>query len=127
MQYLIVAEILKKGFILKITTDEKEAELFHQLIFDLSNKYPFGESHKIEKYLNYLISYNIKGNEFFISNSFLTSSNGEFSVYVLKIATETFCLKSFIKERENNSIVFNMEELSSEYSEQFLNSNLISN
>ena len=126
-QYLIVVELGNKGFVLTVIDDRGNAESYCEKLSSLSNNYPFNEMYKIEAKLKYITSYNIKGTQIYIEKVDYCSSNGEFSVYALKIEVNTFCLKSFIKERENHSSVFDNAEITEIAQIEFPNMNPIAN
>lgn len=119
IKYLIVAEIYKKGFILKIIDGKKEALSFLQKTSEISSCYSFAQMNKVEEKLEYIASYKINGNTDYVGKYIKSISNGAYTVSVLQIDINTFCLKSFIRERENHSSVFELEQLSEEFSEHY--------
>lgn len=116
IRYLVVAEIGNRGFILKTFSSKGLAEYYHQKMFDLKEEYSL---EKIESKLKYISSYNINGNEVYIENVELTTSDGVYTVSVVKINLENFCLKSFVRERENHSTVFDYDTSTPEELEKF--------
>ena len=108
-KYLIIAEFESQGFVLGIADSEQIAEKHVTRLSNIIDEYPFGEHTKIISKLEYIASYNIKGNQTFLESSMICSSNGSSSIYVVKINMNTFSLKSFIKERENLSSVFDYD------------------
>lgn len=128
-RYLIVAEIKTKGFVLKLYKNLADAKKNMEKTYALSLKYAFNEMYKIEKELDYFASYEIKGNVLYLSNPIYGYSNGHYSVSVIKINLNHFCLKTFIRERENHSDVFDdcSDDRLDKLCELFPNIDLIAN
>ena len=64
---------------------------------------------KVESRLNYFASYTINGNLDYMGRGKMSVTNGAYTVSVVKIDVNTFCLKSFLKERESCSNVFDLD------------------
>ena len=110
IKYLIIAELDQCGFLLQFMDDCEEAKLYADIIFNASMNYPYSEMYIVEDELDYFASYTINGNELYIGNFIYGHSNGAYTVSVMKIDMDKFCLKVFIKERENHSTVFDYIE-----------------
>ena len=106
IQYLIVAEIENKGFLLRFMVDLKEAEMYAEKIFQYSDEFLFSDVCKIEEKLKYFASYKANGSEIYLRKIKGGRSNGAYTVSFMEVEMNKFCLKTFIRERENNSLVF---------------------
>lgn len=110
-QYMILVENKNKGFILKFMDDEEEVKIYCNQLFNLSREYPFGEMEEVINKFDCIASYVVNGNQIYtlksITCSIAGSSDGDYSVSAIKIDINIFCLKTFIRERENHSTVFN--------------------
>ena len=130
IQYLIVAEINRMGFLLELQNNYVEAELYIEHIFNLSDEFSIFEMNNVEKKLKYFASYQISGNELYLNKIKRSISNGVYTVSIVKIELNNFCLKTFIKERENHSSVFTIEKYPKQLdklAELFPNINLVAN
>lgn len=130
IQYLIVAEINRNGFVLELQNNYVEAELYIERIFNLSDEFGIFEMNKVKNKLEYFASYQISGNELYLSKIKRSISNGVYTVSIVKIDLNNFCLKTFIKERENHSSVFTIEKYPKQLdklAELFPNINLVAN
>lgn len=103
--HLLLVEIERKGFLIEIFHDIEQAQQRLEELVDLSAKYSFDEQHKVEQDLTYFASYEINGTEVYVSKCSHCSSNGSYTVSIIPIDLETFCVKTFIRERENLSCV----------------------
>lgn len=110
VKYLIVAEIENKGFLLKIEDNFEKAESFAQYIYSLSDEFYIYEMDKVEQKLKYFSFYKINGNEIYLKKIKTSISNGVYTVSVVEIDLNNYCEKTFIKERENHSSVFDFEK-----------------
>ncbi len=106
IKYLILAEIEKKGFLVKFMDEYDEAKKYADEIFELSYEFQFREMRNVEQRLTYFASYQVYGNNVYIGKIKSAVSNGAYSVNVMEIDMNNFQLNTFIKERENNSSVF---------------------
>lgn len=107
--YIVVIEIKSIGFVSKILNEFAEAEYEMKSTFSLTNHFAFGKWKDIIDCLTdckFYTKYHIKGNELYIGKIEWSVSNGDVTASVLKVNTEEFDLKMFIKERENHSNVF---------------------
>lgn len=126
LKYLIIAEIEKKGFILEFFNHIENAEAFARTTFDLRRGFAFNDMYRVEEKLKYFATYRINGNQEYVGNVLRQLSNGAYSVSIIKINKREFCLKSFIKERENHSWVINFDKCD-KLIELFPHLNLIAN
>lgn len=126
-QYLIIAEIKNKGFVMRAMADEVEAKTYSDKLLKLSSGYQFDGMFDVLKKINFITTYTIKGNQVYTGKTHLSVSDESYTVSVLKIDVNTFCLKTFIKERENHSIVFDHKELTGEFLDNFPNHSMIAN
>lgn len=108
VKYLIVVEIDRRGYILELVDDLDAGQRIIEDIFDISEVYTIYEMDKVAERLPYpcTATYEIKGNELYVGKGGTSTSNGVLTVTAVEIDTETFCLESFIRERENHSMVF---------------------
>lgn len=104
IKYLFVIEIENKGFIIEQMDDEKGAEIRYKRILEILNQHPYSKYYNILQNPKNIASYTIKGNQNNLTDVFLSSSIGTCTISVIKIDTNTFSLKSFIKKRENNPV-----------------------
>lgn len=113
MNYLIVIEIEELGFVYASPVEaEKIIDQLNE-IFLVNQEYNFSMMDKIEN-LKLIEKYNIKGNQLFFNKNILGMGNGFASIYLIEVNSK-FCLKSFIKERENSSIPFDDDNFIDEY------------
>jgi hypothetical protein len=103
---LILIEIDKYGFIVTVKNNFDEAKLLVDKLFKLSDKLSYDEI--IEMITPKSIAYyKINGNQDYAGRVTYGFSNGLYSVSLIKIDPQIFCIKTFIKERQNYSSVFN--------------------
>lgn len=95
IQYMLVAEIKNKGFILGAVDNKAQMVAKHKYVFEILNNQPIDECYKIVKNSKYLVAYTIIGTQ---------NNLKECSIFALKIEAKTFSLRSFIKKRENRPI-----------------------
>lgn len=126
-KYIVVVEIDDKGYIFRLINKEEDALEFRERVLNISRNYSYPEIYAKINALNPVASYNINGNQLYFGNFKSNISNGVYSVYLLKINEKTFCLQSFIKEREYNSTVFELEDLTDEFVEKFPHLCMIAN
>ena len=127
-KYLVVAEIDTTGFIMNYFNDFHEAEKYSEKVFMMSSHLSYNEMHKMEDILfpEALVSYKMKGRDCVYNLSAKSAiSNGIYAVSILEINMDNFCLKSFIKERENYAWVF--ENISDEFLEKFPYADFVAN
>ena len=106
--YLFVVEIGKVGFIGSMFDSLEEAKELSDELIDLIMG-PFKQNRAdICRFLmdKGYFTYFIKGNQRYVGNVANCISNGVFTVSVVNVRPEHFCLKSFVKERENSSWLF---------------------
>lgn len=108
-KYLVLAEIEKRGFLVKFYNDYDRAKQVADLTYELIDGLEFAEMSEVEAKLSCFASYEINGNENFTGNSMSGVSNGTYSVNILKIDLNNFRLTEFILERKNHSSVFPYE------------------
>ncbi len=106
-KFLIVAELDRKGFMLKIEDSLKKAMAFSERTFMLSKEFCYDDMYKIEYKLNPFAKYEVSGNVMCLSKFKSSTTNGFYSVTVVEIELKN--LKMFIRERENLSIVFDYD------------------
>ncbi|MDO9000551.1 MAG: hypothetical protein Q7W45_12350 [Bacteroidota bacterium] len=118
--YIVVIEIKKIGFVSRIYNDFAQAEREMNSTFSLTNHFEFGQWRDIIDCLSgckAYSKYNINGNQVYVGKSKTSISNGDVTASVLKVDSQEFNLKMFIKERENHSNVFN--DFSPEFLDRF--------
>ncbi len=107
-KYLVVAEVLRTGFITEYRNKYHDAiQLANELLL-YGEIFKWSEGDKICTQLRNrgYKSYIIKGNQIYFENFVWSNTDGRFSVCILKVNPDKFCLHTFIRERENYSIVF---------------------
>jgi hypothetical protein len=115
--YIVVIEIKSIGFVSHIFNDFAQAEYEMKSTFSLTDHFEFGKWKDIIDCLSdskAYTKYHINGNQGYVGKSKTSISNGDVTASVLKVDSQEFNLKMFIKERENHSNVFN------EFSQEFL-------
>lgn len=103
--YLIVVEIERKGFLIDIVKSKAQAEVIAERLVEISVSYPFADMYKVEQELTYFASYTMNGTQVYLGKFIYHCSNGSYSVSTLQIDLNTFCVQTFIRERENQSCV----------------------
>jgi len=103
--HLLIVEIERKGFLIEVCSDIEKAKQRLEELVELSVKYSFNEQHRAEQDLTYFASYEIYGTEVYVGKSSHSISNGSYTVSIVEIDLDTFCVKTFIRERENHSCV----------------------
>ncbi len=106
---MVVCEWEREGFVMAMFNDLEEAKKLAMEVFDMSYRL------NAIDYLAYLelripVRYHINGNELFYLDGSYGACNGFVTTSVLTIDTQTFCLKTFLKTRENHSSVFEYED-----------------
>ena len=101
-QYLVIAELENKGYVIGTINDLKEAEDKSAELVILADEYPINELYKLNDHLCIYESYPINGNDQYCGKFKYCTSNGVFSVYVIEI-DESFSIQLFISERSNTS------------------------
>ncbi|MBK7030787.1 MAG: hypothetical protein IPH45_16955 [Bacteroidales bacterium] len=109
IRYMVVCEWEREGFVLAMLNNLDEAERLAMEVFDMSN------SLNADDYLAYLelrvpVRYHINGNMFYCLVGSGGSCDGFVTTIALTIDTQTFCLKTFLKTRENHSTVFEYDD-----------------
>lgn len=128
-QYLIVIEIDRLGIITEYFSSLSDAQIFSKKTFSFFEGF---HSNEIEKAIRVLkkqeyLSYRINGNQMYLGKTRYTLSNGEITISIIDVDKSVFCSKSFIKERENHSSVFNEIDMDENFLERFPNINIIAN
>lgn len=111
-QYLVIAEVERQGFIMgRFKKYWPAVELANELLL-YGELFPWKEPEKIILQLQNrkVKEYPIKGNQLYFDKGIYGSTDGKYSVIVLPINTKNFSLETFIRERENHSIVFSPEQ-----------------
>jgi hypothetical protein len=103
--YLIVVEIERKGFLIDIVKSKAQSEVIAEKLVEISVSYPFADMYKVEQELTYFASYTMNGTQVYLGKFIYHCSNGSYSVSTLQIDLNTFCVQTFIRERENQSSV----------------------
>lgn len=111
-QYLVIAEVERIGFVAGCFKRYRSAvELANQLLL-YSELFQWRESEKIivqlrnQRFKEYLI----KGNQIYFDKGIYGSTDRNYSVSVLPIKVKESAISTFIRERENYSIVFSPEQ-----------------
>jgi len=100
--YLIVVEILTKGYVMSIKPDKMRALRYYNKISKLYNSSREDLISKLNK-MNHIGEYNIKGNVIYLPNIQRQGSDGVVTISLARIDSKIFCLQTFIRERENHS------------------------
>ena len=107
-KYLIIAEIIDRGYVLGYVHTLEVAETILKNVFAYSDWYSFCDMYRVAEHLKFSVSYKMNGNYLFMTPPH-GNCNGALSVYRIEIDLDTFSLSSFIRERENISEVFSDE------------------
>ena len=110
--YLVVAELENKGYIIGFIDDYQTAKAKLDEICSLGNNYPFNLLYFFHSYLNKFQSYPINGNAEYVGNFKFCTSNGILSIYIIDVKEQEqeFSLQQFISERTNTSYALISEE-----------------
>jgi hypothetical protein len=108
MNYIIIIEIENLGFVFKSKLSQDEIMTYINEIFFQYQNYEVEKIHTI-KNLILIDHYTINGNQLYIRKCEKGITNGFISASLI-LLTPNFCLKSLIKERENYSIPFDIED-----------------
>jgi hypothetical protein len=113
-KYIIISELDRLGFVYGIMDNLVDAKLVVDKIFDDSRLAPFEETFtKLQ--IKAITSYSIKGNEINNIKSEYGHFGGSFNIAVIKIGSNINSLRTFIKERENYSWVFEFDDYEDEF------------
>lgn len=110
-RYLVIAEVERIGFVAGCLKKYRSAvELANQLLL-YGELFQWSESEKIIAQLRNqrFKEYSIKGNQIYFDKGIYGSTDGKYSVSVIPTNVIEFSISTFIRERENYSIVFNSE------------------
>ena len=126
---LIIVEIERTGFITEFCDTYEEASTRAENLMNTAGNLDTEE--KKERVISFLrnrnyTSYHINGNHIWCGKYRQCLSDGILSISVLEVDMKFFCLKTFIRERENHSEVFD-GILSDELLEKFPQIDLIAN
>jgi len=113
-KFIIIFELDRLGFVFGIFDILEDAKSIVDKIFDHSNRAPFEETF-IKHKSKAIASYSIKGNEIHNIKSEYGHFGGSFNIAVIKIGSKNNSLRTFIKERENYSWVFNFDDYEEEF------------
>ncbi len=102
-QYVVVAEFEKQGYILGILNTQKEAEKLADQVWVWYGLSKEKITAFFEKKISYVCKYRIYGNYEMINKGLAIKLDGQLATHVIEFEGQIFCLKSFIKERENFS------------------------
>lgn len=106
-KYIVVVEVNGKGYISKAFDHQRKASiLFGVLEATFANHFYPDSRSSIPELLkqNNFTEYIINGNIKILSKSIRSRSDGKDSIHIFEV-TDTFCIKSFMSERENCSTV----------------------
>jgi len=110
-RYLVVAELGRKGFLVGSRKTLAAAKFLMDRTYQKGNKYEWSELEKVEQDLRYFDTYTIYGNEKYVSMVETGTSDGKFSVHVLRIDNYNEVSIELIKrERANISMVFDWQK-----------------
>lgn len=111
-KYLVIAEVERTGFVAGCFKKYWSAvELANQLLL-YRELFQWSESEKIIAQLRNqrFKEYSIKGNQIYFDKGIYGSTDGKYSVSIILTHVREFRISTFIRERENHSIVFNFEQ-----------------
>lgn len=106
--YRIIVEIGKSGFISKQYATLTKAKLIYNLqVIFVPRVYLTERGQYIRKHLKDCLftEYSIPNNGSVIEECMRLAGNGEYSVALIEVDPEKFCLKSFIKERQSTAFI----------------------
>jgi hypothetical protein len=113
-KYIIISELDRLGYVFGIMDNLENAKSVVDKLFDDSRLAPFEETWSKLKY-KAIASYSINGNEIHNIKSEYGHFGGSFNIAVIKIGSNINCLRTFIKERENYSWVFEFDDYGDEF------------
>jgi hypothetical protein len=106
---MVVCEWEREGFVMAMFNELEEAKKLEQEIID--------QTHVLnaEQFLDYLelrvpVRYHLKGNAYSPLFGVSGSCNGFMTTVVVKIDTREFCLRTFVKTRENYRLAIDFDE-----------------
>lgn len=108
--YLLIAEVYNKGYIIGFQESIEVAEKTAEELFEKYNLIINEIETIASKEFNHFESYKLNENTPYFGNSSWLRSNGAFTVIIVKITSHSFCLKTFMAERANFSQNLNFEE-----------------
>lgn len=112
-KYLILAELDRMGFLLDIKDSIEDAKSAVDKVFNFSMKLSYDTTQdkiKTEAFASYVIN----GNVLYTGKIQYGHTDGFFSISAVEIDPDIQCLKTFIKERENYSSVFDYKQYDEE-------------
>jgi len=95
----------------------KEAQKICAKLIKASDIYSFSELDKYHAHLTEFKSYAIKGNLMWVSKCREQTTNGVLTFSIIEIDKKSFSISQFIRERENCSSIF---DLNDEKTEKFI-------
>lgn len=132
-EYLVIVEVEQMGFVVGFKRKYWDAVTLAKSILAIRDVFGWNEADKLQ---NQLISsgykpYSIKGNQLYFEKFVWVTTDGQCSVCLVKTYSNKFCLQTFIRERENHSIIFDKEvrwnKATKEFFDKFSEPSLIAN
>jgi predicted nucleic-acid-binding Zn-ribbon protein len=113
IRYVVIAEEEEIGFITRNFASLAQAREYAEQLFDMAHE---NHQYYLNKLINYLdelqfCTYTIKGNGSYFSNAIYCSSNGFLTVYVIECEMSEMYFRTFIRERENFSMILDIDAL----------------
>lgn len=128
-KYLIIFEIERIGFIIDSKINFEVSKSIADRLFDLYGKLSYTDFLAFLNKSN-ISSYSINGNIICAGKIDYGHCDGIAMVSVVMIESKGFCLKTFIKERQNYSLVFSFDDYEEELermAEKFPKLNIVAN
>jgi hypothetical protein len=111
--YLVISEIGKMGFIIGFIDGYEKAKAKVKEIVEISAPLTHDKIIELLKEMS-IATYVMNGNEGDNYKVLYGNTDGYFSTWMDKVDKKSFCIKTFIKGRENFSLVFGFEEYEEE-------------
>lgn len=113
--YLVVIEKHRKGYVLSVINGLFEANRIAQYVLSIQQLHQEDEDYNLENQYYPIKTYEVKGNMAFISSACSHKTAGSTNVYVVKVSVEMGGVEHFVRERENGSDLYSIEELLRRY------------
>jgi hypothetical protein len=122
IRYIIIAEFEKIGFVTEMFNHYDEAEDFCLNLHALGRKYNFNDWHKVVEELQErkYVAYQINNAPLVVCKTYCLACNGVYTVAVMQIDLDKFCVKSFMSERTNAWTGFEYSKLGENITEPII-------
>lgn len=116
-EYLVVVECIGRGLIMAVKKCPHEAEslakrITHHINYNSNDDAIINE---IVKPYRIIREYDVRGNTSFITNSIWSDLYGYYEVYVVGLSQKQGGINTFIRERENYTVLLSTEYIINKY------------